>query len=77
MSEKQLTKRNRDRAILRALFARPMTILEIENTLRAGDEMPPEWTAADLRRWVRKLHDAGTVCRLSVGSAKDVLWWVG
>lgn len=71
-----LETRNRDRAVLRLLWNRPLTIAELTVALRGVDEIPKGWTTANVGAVVRRLHRDGKLCRLSFPMVtRSVIWW--
>lgn len=75
MSATELERRNRDRAILRVLWNRPLIATELFVVLSSLEELPRHWTTADLRRVLRRLHKDGRLSRLDAPVSRSVLWW--
>lgn len=76
MTSRALEQRNRERAILRAIWNRPLIARELVVTLRSLEQIPDTWTERNVLAVLRRLHRAGKVSRLDHPAVTSrVLWW--
>ena len=76
MTDAALERRNRERAILRLLWNRPLCSSELYVLLRLMDEIPREWRIEQVRVILRRLHARGTLSRLDCPPvSRSCLWW--